>query len=176
MAKIFGIHAKIAEYDSQSYALTIGAVTSAPTPGTGAISTAIWRRVGDCMEISYTFSQTNAGSAGSGIYLFPLPAGYAIDTTKALISTSGSGTSGTIVGSAYIANNTTVNTSTQDPGFVIPYNSTNVAVYYQNGSTTIVAMGGPAAIGLSSTPIYLTFNVKVPIVGWKGSDIVPVSP
>jgi hypothetical protein len=71
-----------------SYSLTIGAVTSAPTKGTIVYDNAYWRRVGDSMEVRYDYRQAAAGSAGTGAYLFPLPTGYTIDTTKITPSTN----------------------------------------------------------------------------------------
>jgi hypothetical protein len=64
-----------------SYPLTIGAVTTAPTLGTVSCNIARWRRIASDIEIQYDLIQT-VGSAGSGVYLFPLPPQYTIDSTK----------------------------------------------------------------------------------------------
>lgn len=66
----------------------ITATTTAPTYGTVAQNVAYWRRVGDSMEIMWDYRQTTAGTAGSGTYLFNLPPGFTIDTSRLAVNTS----------------------------------------------------------------------------------------
>src|SRR5271165_3346954 len=66
------------------FTMVITGSVSNPAAGAGATSAAAWRRVGDSMEINFNFSQTAAGSAGSGLYLFSIPTGFTIDSTKTL--------------------------------------------------------------------------------------------
>ena len=157
--------------DWQSYTLTIGGSTSAPTVGTST-SRAIWRRVGDSMEIKYYLNQTGAGSAGSGTYLFPLPSGSSIDTNKATVTTNGSGLGGTALGSATAGNTTSAGSNNATVGTVIAYNTTNLAV--QLLATTIgqTITLGSTNYALSGATILYQFEASVPISGWSSSTQV----
>lgn len=55
---------------------TISASTTAPTFGSGLVTNASYQVVGKTMDIVMEFLAVGAGSAGSGQYTFPLPAGY----------------------------------------------------------------------------------------------------
>ena len=81
----------------EPYTLNITAVTSDPTKGTTSVDQAYYRRVGDSMEIKFDYAQTTTGTAGSGVYLFSVPSGYTIDSSKIDIST---GTGRGVVGAA----------------------------------------------------------------------------
>lgn len=157
--------------DWVSYSLTIGGSTSAPTVGTNT-SRAIWRRVGDSMEIKYYLNQTGAGAAGSGTYLFPLPSGSTIDTNKATVTTNGSGLGGTALGSATAGNTTSSSSNNATVGTVIAYNSTNLAV--QLLATTIgqTITLGSTNYALSGATILYQFEASVPISGWSSSTQV----
>jgi len=62
--------------------ITIGGVTTAPTKGTTSIDYVRYRNVGGKeYEVEYNILFTSAGSAGSGDYLFSLPAGLQFDFT-----------------------------------------------------------------------------------------------
>lgn len=59
---------------SISESITIGAVTSAPTKGTIVYDKVSYRRTSTTsFEVTYNYSQSTAGTAGSGHYLFRLP-------------------------------------------------------------------------------------------------------
>jgi hypothetical protein len=65
------------------YTMTIGAAPTPPTKGTVTSDVAQWRRVGTDLELIYNLKQTTAGAAaGSGVYMYPLPSGLTIDTSK----------------------------------------------------------------------------------------------
>lgn len=155
--------------DWVDYTLTIGASTTPPTQGAGATKTARWRRVGGNMEVQFTYAQTAAGTAGSGVYLFPLPSGgYTIDTTKVTVSTTGNGAGGTVVGVGQAAFTTTGGANYASDLDVIPYNTTNFQLIAQTGPF------GPAqgnvsssTYQLSNNPTYYSFSASVPIVGWS---------
>lgn len=76
----------------QSYTPTIGAVTTAPTLGTTTVRTARYQVIGKTMFLSMQINTSAAGTAGTGTYLFPLPAGYQFrtpDTSDRLVVGSG---------------------------------------------------------------------------------------
>ena len=82
------------------YPLTIGATTTAPAKATTTTTDiAQWRRIGSDMEITYHYTATTltGSTAGTGTYLYPLPSGYTVDTTKI-----GSANLGYTVGYAHV--------------------------------------------------------------------------
>lgn len=159
----------------QSYSPTITAVTSNPTVGTNT-TTAVWRQVGDSIEIQYRLSQTGAGSAGTGKYLFPFPSGVVADTTRVTATGNTSGIGSTVVGTAYAANTTTVASSVQSLGAAILYDSTHLLI-----ATTRSAVGdynvvvGSDVLPLSGTTIYYSFEAKFPVVGWSANTTMASS-
>jgi hypothetical protein len=63
-------------------AMTIGATTTAPTLGTVTGNSVYYRQIGPKeYEVVYKYVQTVGGSAGTGDYLFTLPAGLTFNTT-----------------------------------------------------------------------------------------------
>lgn len=156
--------------DLQSYTLAIGAVTTAPTPGSGAVSFAQWRRVGDSMQITYVYSQTAAGSAGSGTYLFPLPSSYTIDTTKAKVSTGAIGAAGSVVGSGQASQTASASTNFATVFSVVPYDTTRLQLISVNGGGGQLAAVSDSTYGLSNNPQYYAFTAVVPISGWTSTS------
>jgi hypothetical protein len=71
----------------------ITGTTTNPSPGNFGRNTAYYRQIGAKeYEVTYTFNQSAPGSAGSGDYLFALPAGLQFDTTlqfQAILSFAG---------------------------------------------------------------------------------------
>lgn len=151
-----------------TYALTIGATTTAPTKGTIVYDKARWRRLGDSMEIRYDYRQSTGGSAGSGVYLFPLPSGYTIDTTK--ITPSTDKMQATAVGSGNeMADGGTFHTST-----IRAYNTTNLAASDEGVSlsgTDNNAFWSSTDNGrLSLTGMTYSFRALVPILEWANTN------
>lgn len=155
--------------DWQPYTLTIGGSTSAPTPNAGATSNAYWRRVGANVEISYRFQQTSAGTAGSGTYLFPIPSGLTIDTSKITVTTNNSGAGGTNLGVGSFATTTAGNTNLALNARVAAYNSTNLCVIATGASSSAQSYtyGSVWTENLGTAPVYITFQASVPIAGWS---------
>ena len=81
--------------DWQSGASVITASGGNPTKGTIVTDKVYWRRVGDSMEIRVDYQQSAAGAAGSGQYLWTIPDGKTIDTSKVRVYT-GVITAGTV--------------------------------------------------------------------------------
>ena len=184
MSKIFGVHAKLASTDWQSYTMNIAGTTSNPTKATTTvIDIAKWRRLGDSMQITYNYYHTNntGAAAGSGIYLFPLPLGYTIDSSKLTPSTLGNQA---VVGNAIVRNASGAVNSNGAPSaaerafaYAVAYNTTNIAlisVYQFNDSTPIFV--GSAFCPLTQAAESYSFTVTVPISGWTSSDIVTATP
>lgn len=148
--------------DWVSYPLTIGASPTPPTKG-GTISRdeARWRRIGDSIQITYNFAQTAGGSNGSGNYLFPLPSGLTIDSTK--IYTGGATAQGT-VGTAEVLAGATVYS-----GNVAISDSSNLYLSVGNDTTAITPVRD-SFCGLATTAIRYSFTALVPVVGWSSSQ------
>lgn len=162
--------------DWQSYQLTPTATTTNPTFGTVAENEAAWRRVGGDMEIVYTYRQTSAGAAGNGLYLFPLPPGYSMDTTRislpsTLPVTTTIGYGMTQVGNGYDSTTSAVNTNFAKNGMVFPYNSTNLFIVNEtSGAMQKAALSSSnVSSNFSLNPWYITFKAKVPIAGWSSN-------
>lgn len=149
----------------QSYPLTIGATTTPPTKGTTSVDLAVWRRVGDSMEIQYSLVQTGAGSAGSGQYLYPLPVGVSIDTSK--LGGVGTGKASAIVGAGDCSTNGSDTYTTQ----VYAINSTNLGLATVYG-TGVSDVQGSASISLSGATTRISFFARVPIVGWGTTQVL----
>jgi len=150
--------------DWVTYSLTIGATTTPPTKGTVVTDIARWRRVGDSLEMRYDYRQSAAGSAGSGTYLFPIPAGLTIDSSKITLTT----TDVISVGFGHFSNATDGISSTTRHMDVFPYNSTNLALSTQIGASdtaSLVSNAGSTS-NLGVTVIVYSFWAKVPITGW----------
>lgn len=148
-----------------SYPLLVGGSISAPSLGTTTVNSAVWRRVGDSMEIKYDLNQTSAGSSGSGTYLLPIPAGYSIDFTKFKGSTNLLGQNMVGSGDFFIG-------STGAQADVLIFDSSNLYVVGNNGQNTLSS----GAFSLTNSPYQLSVNAKIPIVGWTATQSVPTIP
>lgn len=143
----------------QTYTMNIGAVTTAPTKGTIAQDNAQWRRVGQNMEIRYNYRQTAAGASGSGIYLFPIPAGYSIDTsiTGQTIAPNYNAEAAVGCGSCFNGTNTY-------PIISHVYDADYLTLTYDSSSSVI----SDSAMGLgSAADLTISCTASVPIVGWS---------
>lgn len=147
-----------------SFSMTVTGSSSNPTKGTINTDAAFWRRVGDSMEIQWTYIQTAAGSAGSGNYQFTIPGGNTIDTAK-INEGAGAGGSGAcgsgimVASSNYIVGTVLASGSTFLTMSIVPDNS---------------ALGGRLGSGLfdfsTSGNYFLSFRATVPITGWNWNN------
>lgn len=138
--------------------ITITGVTTNPTKGTVVQDKWWYRRVGDTYEFRMEYSQSTAGTDGSGQYLFSLPAGLAIDTTKIQsLSTIDPGVLGSFItraGANYyigvVVTSSTAGTASQ------------IRLEY---TTTTAAVVGSASNGLASNPLRYYAEFRAPIAG-----------
>ena len=152
--------------DKQTYSLSITATTTAPTFGTQVINQATWRRIGDSMEIQFQYRQSSVGTAGSGAYLFSLPAGYQIDSTKLNLSVLGTNSlATTIVGTGSIAGS-----GNQFTGYVAAYDATRLYIAAGNDTVNPGAFNSGTAQNFGTGPnFHLSFTAMVPILGWSST-------
>lgn len=149
--------------DWQNFTMTITGTTTNPTKGTGVVEKAMWRRVGSNAEIFYTYNHSGAGSSGSGNYLFSMPPGLSIDTSK-LSNNTGFGFDD-VFGVA------TVRASTNNgTGFVCLGSSPNTFFIgvTQSSSGSIGAVASNY-YNLADPGIFYSFMATVPIAGWGSS-------
>lgn len=144
-----------------SYPLIIGAVTTSPNKATTPdVDSACWRRSGDSMEITYSYAHTNnaGAAAGSGIYLFSLPSGYTIDSSKVVISAD---TQQGIVGSMAVETVADGKAS----GALATY--TNTALASRVANSSVDGDVGSVLWDLADTTVKYSFSARVPILGWS---------
>jgi len=152
----------------------IGATTTAPTY-TAYSGENQWKysKNGDKAAISIFVGFTSVVSAGSGTYLFPMPSGLVIDSTKINVSTDPN--IATNIGRMFIWD---ANSSSKKIGYVWAYNTTNLAAYVGNDSTSIASVTNSNAY-ISGSVRYSLEVPGVPIVGWSSNvvtvDAVPES-
>lgn len=148
----------------QTYALTVGGSTSAPTLGTNTVSST-WQRDGDEMIIRYSLNQTVAGSAGSGTYLFPLPGSGAYTINPALLLHTGTA-SLSVVGPASVTQ-----TANVYPGTVNVYNSTNLMLVI-GSETAAPAIMASTNYSFATATMRVSFIARVPIAEWAGQGVL----
>lgn len=148
----------------QTYSLSITGSVSNPTKGTVAIDQALWRRIGDSIEIIYTFKQTSAGSAGSGNYLFSIPSGMTMDTSKITV---GNG-DGSVVGPGYFSNASDARNAASWNILVFAFDSSHIGLALPANNTNQFTNIQSGDGDLSNTNLYYFFRATLPISGWKG--------
>ncbi len=154
-----------------SYQPTVLGKTSNPTKGTTQIyDYGAYRRVGDCCEILYNYEQLNAGSAGSGAYLWSLPGTLIIDTTKMPIH-AGPGTSFTYYGQGVLGlfSSCNVLSNIMSVGYLAAYSTTQLIAMTGATQQPLVELGS-AFHGYGNTQLRHSFNARFPVVGWSSTD------
>lgn len=152
----------------------VSAVTTPPVKGTTATDVLWWRRHGNVMEMRLEYRQTatGLGNAGSGDYLFQIPANAAIDTNFLAVF------GGASIGFAAPMSVNTVgsfnawNSTSGIVGGVFVYDSKSVRM---GGPALAVSPNtvGPQTISsgslanFSSPGLTISASLVVPILGWQ---------
>lgn len=133
-----------------AYTATIGGSTTAPTPATTHLIYWFYRLNGDSLDIKFNYSHAaSAGSAaGSGTYLFPIPTGLTIDTTKTQVNTSRY--LATPLGNAYAADG-----SVECIGIVYAYDDSNlyINVHGSNSNPQVISAVASTFLPVNSAAI-----------------------
>lgn len=137
-----------------SEATTITATTTNPTKGTIVADKIYWRRIGDSMVCRIDYQQSSVGTVGSGNYLFTIPNGKTIDTTKCRLSTANS------VAAVGMGVQSDLVTYTRAIS-VHPYNTTKVSIGDQVAG---LMSHGNMSLGAAQASLACTFTV--PILEW----------
>lgn len=149
-----------ADIDSTEGVLITATVT-APEYGTVVINKAQARRTKDSLEVRWDYRQsaTTGSTAGSGMYLFNLPSGYPIDTTKAPANTSTSGGAAAFYTS--LVGRFTAVTTSYVTGNVVVYSGSQLKIDLPSG-----AWGSVVAAFNSAADRAYSLQAVVPISGW----------
>lgn len=142
------------------YTLEITSTGTSPTKDLTPITDfARYRIVGDTMEITYSYVADSAGTAGTGTYLFNLPSGFTIDTSKIYESATGVG----LVGQA-----TSFNGSSIYSGHMrTTGSSASALIMYLGKDDTALSSVSGTNLALDNANRQYSFRVSVPIVGYS---------
>jgi hypothetical protein len=153
--------------DWQSYVPSILGSTSNPTKGTITNDIAYWRRVGDSVQVTYSFKQSSGGANGTGTYIITVPSGLSIDTNKVFPDNVGSSIAQGVVGSAYVVDSS----ANSYEGNCHVYDSRGVCLTVSND------LQGPATVRNVFVPLgggAVTYSLEftVPISGWSSTVLM----
>ena len=142
--------------------ITIGATTTPPTKGTVDLERALVSRYGAYAKISYEYVQTAGGAAGSGVYLFPMPAGLKIAHARASFRGDSGITYRGYLGHGWV----TVDGSTGAGVTVRAYDADNLCLMTEDGA---FYEASDSWLNFSNTIVRISFDAFVPIVGWSAN-------
>lgn len=128
---------------------------------TNATTIGRYRRDGDSVEIQIETDFSGAPGTGTGYFIWSLPSGLAVDTSKL----TGSGTNQNVMGvfQYYDASATwTVGTS--------HYSSTSSSIVALYSGASVQA--GPTAPVTTAAGDIATISIKLPILGWSSSVVM----
>lgn len=147
-----------------TFTAVVTSTGTAPAFGTNT-QLAKWRRVGADMEIVWEYSQTVAGTTGTGNYRFAIPSGYTIDTTGMTLN----GGNDSRVGEANL------NSTSRYDGWVSVASSTTVLANFFNDTTARTDWGASLGGFGAAAVTRVALNIKVPIAEWAGSGTLNVA-
>ena len=140
-----------------SEAITIGAITTAPTKGTITSDACYYYIINGVLFAHYIFEQSVVGAAGSGDYLISLPNSYEAHAGWVPPDTDPRVT----IGTGFIGNQNDALNSASNNARCSLYSSTQFKVHRQVSNQTQTLSG--TIFGLN-TFLNLSLNIQVPIV------------
>ena len=169
--------------DPVAFSPTVSSTGTAPVFGGTAVRVGSYRRVGTNGEFDLRVGNGSgsSGTAGTGVYLFNLPAGLSIDTTVAKIPTTLSTSKGTATADGSVLGVAANGVSGNGMGTVVAASSTQVAVFVGAMSTATATnfdqlyywgQGGNNNLDASSASEVYYLKFSVPIVGWGSSQVL----
>ncbi len=148
--------------------ISFAATTTAPAKGNSiVIDRLLWRRDGPEAHIRYEYRQTGGSSslAGSGDYIWSMPANLLIDTSKATAYSTAEGSGGFVLGGG-VGNALTSDATTGVNAMVIVYGGTGVRLAGSDpGTMGYIGSGFYALTGANANYF---IDMIVPISGWGG--------
>ncbi len=139
-------------------------VTGVPAKGTNTTDIAYWKRSGRNMRVRESYIGTGTGTAGTGDYLYFIPASQVADTTSFTLFT-------TVVGSGQAKSTNSIGKGTAygntDAGTldILLYSSTYIRAYWTTSSVENMLSAGSNA-GFAQISGH-TFDYEIPITGWQ---------
>lgn len=151
--------------------LVVSATTSAPTKGTGIVVDKVWwQRRGSRAYVRMEYRHTVAGAAGSGDYLFKMPANLKIDTNKHTVYTTVEGFNSNFLNNNGLGICQGGNGANQFFGNISVYDQDYVRFVAEDGSSNTQGFIGSAGYQLSTTNVFYVAEFEVYIQGWTESD------
>jgi len=169
--------------DWESFTVVAGtflkAITTDPSFGSVETNNARWKRDGSDLLLDWTFRQSSAGGAGSGMYLLDIAQlGISFDLTRVKINTTiQNGNTTNIAGSidSTLGSVTMSNDQYLGHGSLHAYSSTELKIkvtpaFYNDNTTRGQAWGNSATIHFGNTPMQVSIEVRIPIQGWEATQ------
>ena len=149
---------------SPGVAITIGAITTAPSKGTPSIDYVKYRNIGGKeYEVEYNYLQTTAGTTGAGDYLFTLPGGLQFDFTSAgQVAYTGSAGYNGIKNRIASSQGDLVVSGFHSSCIVIPYDATRFRIMNNNWGNNTWLIHSPSNYSISDGTygMKMTFKFK----------------
>lgn len=115
-----------------------------------------WRRNGQNMEIFCLVLQSTSGTAGSGVYRFPLPSGFTVDTTYVTANAGDPHLASSLGSAAY----NSAGGPAGGTGYVAAYNTTNLMLAIGNSTTNEDAIS--SSYGAANAGLQFKFAANFP--------------
>ncbi len=149
---------------------TIGITGTSVNPTKGTTTTVdrvIWSRRGKFARIYYEYSQSNTGTAGTGDYLFALPANITADTTLLTLSTTTASLSARQFPTQGVFVSNAAGGGGQAQLWPAMYDSTHFRLVGAIGTTLVVFASGTTNGNLSVANLSIGGWIEIPISGWQ---------
>jgi hypothetical protein len=155
--------------DWQSYTVAVSRSTSGGGKGTIVYDQAVWRRVGDSVEIMWVYSQSSTGAAGSGTTLCSLPPGLVADTAKCRANL----TTGSILGPVWMGRGSAGDYTSSNVSHAIVFLATTTGFSFIDGanvSTNLTTTADINPVFENYSGLTMGLTIKIPIVGWSSNS------
>jgi len=149
--------------------ITIAGTTTNPTKGsTQATDKLWWRRDGDSAQVRFEFRQTSSSgsAAGSGDYLFSLPSGMAINTSKLTAYATVEG-SGYYITDNVIGNGMCFNGTNDGEGFAVAYDTQYIRLFVGDGTASNRGAVGSGYFPITNATTGYFLTATIPITDWQ---------
>lgn len=147
--------------DWKSFTPSLSADTTNPTLGTGAVTSGLWRRIGESVEVQTNIIAGTGATAGSGMYYINLPNNFFPDFSKISVAGGFAAGTATVLGNGDLADSGGTNFSFAQ---VVWDASAFKMRVWDTSSTSIGSASRPYISGRR-----YSFSYKVPVSGWGAS-------
>lgn len=157
-----------ADFPSVAAGTLITGTTTNPTFGTISSNKAMWKREGQDYLLRWDFRQTTAGTAGSGFYVFNIPAAHGTINTSLIQTLGGAGSAWGVdncLGDGDIFNSTGSIIGKIFPS--ITGTNTIAFVAWIGAGATSNNPWGSAYVPFSNTPLEVHLRMRLPMTGWQ---------